>query len=140
MTATFTPPPKLDAAQYQTLVAKSGGHSHGGGETKPHEHAEGTPDDHADMPMGDMPMDESKPHSHPPGTPPHDDSKADTQKARQTEVAKPHSHPPGTPPHDDAPEKPSHSHAPATAEPSDQDKVPADTPAEPADDGHDHQH
>jgi hypothetical protein len=38
--------PKLDADKYQALVASSGGHSHGGGETEPHAHAEDTPDDH----------------------------------------------------------------------------------------------
>ena len=134
--------PKLDAARYQALVASSGGHSHGGGETKPHEHAEGTPDDHADMPMGDMPMDESKPHSHPPGTPPHDDSKAGTKEAGQPAEAKPHSHPPGTPAHDDAPKKPSDADhadppAPAAAEPAAEETAPTDKPA---DDGHDHQH
>lgn len=59
--------PKLDAAQYKVLVASSGGHSHGGGETEPHGHGEGMPDDHGDMPEG-MPMDESQPHSHAPGT------------------------------------------------------------------------
>ena len=39
--------PKLDAAQYQALVESSGGHDHGGGETKPHHHAEGANDHHA---------------------------------------------------------------------------------------------
>jgi mono/diheme cytochrome c family protein len=34
--------PKLNAEQYQALVASSGGHSHGGGETGAHSHAEGT--------------------------------------------------------------------------------------------------
>ncbi|MCL6713192.1 cytochrome c [Pseudomonas sp. R2.Fl] len=33
--------PKLDRAQYQALVASSGGHSHGGGETGGHAHADG---------------------------------------------------------------------------------------------------
>ena len=71
--------PKLDAEQYKTLVASSGGHSHGGGETEPHGHADGTPDNH-DEDAADghsqregLPKDESKPHSHAPGTPPHDD-------------------------------------------------------------------
>lgn len=49
--------PKLDAAAYKALVASSGGHAHGGGETRPDDHAEG------------MPTDESRPHAHPPGTP-----------------------------------------------------------------------
>ena len=39
--------PTMDAAQYQALVDSSGGHDHGGGETKPHGHAEGVLDDHA---------------------------------------------------------------------------------------------
>lgn len=134
--------PKLSAAQYQAMVASSGGHSHGGGETKPHEHAAGTPDDHADMSMGDMPMDESKPHSHPPGTPPHDDSKAETKEAGQTAGAKPHSHPLGTPPHDDAPKKPLHvDHADPPALPAAEVPVKSGPPTdETADDGHDHQH
>lgn len=38
--------PSLNEAQYADLVARSGGHSHGGGETRPHDHAEGTPADH----------------------------------------------------------------------------------------------
>ena len=39
--------PGMDAARYQALVASSGGHEHGGGETKPHAHAEGA-EDHTD--------------------------------------------------------------------------------------------
>jgi mono/diheme cytochrome c family protein len=38
--------PKLDAEQYKALVASSGGHSHGGGETGGHSHAEGMEDHH----------------------------------------------------------------------------------------------
>jgi mono/diheme cytochrome c family protein len=39
--------PKLDAARYRTLVASSGGHSHGGGETGEHHHdEEGAADGH----------------------------------------------------------------------------------------------
>ena len=41
--------PKLDAAQYQALVARSGGHSHGGGESGGHSHAEGAGDAHEEM-------------------------------------------------------------------------------------------
>lgn len=40
--------PKLNAEQYQALVASSGGHSHGGGETGGHSHAEGMDDHHDD--------------------------------------------------------------------------------------------
>ena len=38
--------PKLTPAQYQATVARSGGHSHGGGETRPHDHGPGVSDDH----------------------------------------------------------------------------------------------
>ena len=38
--------PKLDTEAYQALVASSGGHSHGGGETAPHAHAADAPDHH----------------------------------------------------------------------------------------------
>ena len=38
--------PKLDAAQYKALVANSGGHSHGGGETGEHHHEEGVEGHH----------------------------------------------------------------------------------------------
>ena len=139
--------PKLDAEQYQTLVASSGGHSHGGGETKPHSHAEGEADDHGameGMPIGD----DSTPHAHSPGTPPHED----------TSKPKPHAHPPGTPPHDDAPKPtatstqskphmhppgaPPHNHTapvePAATQPP-SDKTPPE-PASAGQDTHDHQH
>lgn len=79
--------PELDAEQYESVVASSGGHSHGGGETEPHGHAESMPanhgkgaaNDHAQiegMPGGD----ESKPHSHAPGTPPHHDKASAAEK------------------------------------------------------------
>ena len=103
--------PKLNAQQYQALVESSGGHSHGGGETKPHEHPEGVEDDHGDAAadehgdMKGMVMEGAQPHAHPAGTPPHDDAAADHSgmKMDKTPVAKPHSHAPGTPPHDDSP-------------------------------------
>ncbi|MFZ5635581.1 MAG: c-type cytochrome [Pseudomonadota bacterium] len=60
--------PNLDEAQYTALVASSGGHSHGGGETEPHGHEDGEMDDH-----GDGAPSRSASHPHPPGTPPHDD-------------------------------------------------------------------
>src|SRR3546814_3589572 len=59
--------PDLDEEQYKALVATSGGHSHGGGETQPHEEPAGVPDDHSDMPMEGMPMAGSEPHVDPPG-------------------------------------------------------------------------
>lgn len=113
--------PKLDAKGYQALVDRSGGHSHGGGETMPHDHGAmaegpaaagghahppGTPDHH------DAPESAAAPagHAHAPGTPPHDDAPADAPAS--------HDHAPGTPPHDDAPKHvdppgtPPHSHGP----------------------------
>ena len=150
--------PKLNAEQYRTLVAGSGGHSHGGGETKPHGHAAGEVDDHGAMEV--MPVgDESKPHAHAPGTPPHDD----TPKPKPPmDESKPHAHPPGTPPHSDepqpaapsSPERKPHAHAPGTPQHNDATPVkPAATgqasenaPPEPTPveqdthDDHDHQH
>lgn len=139
--------PKLDAGQYQTLVASSGGHSHGGGETKSHGHAEGETDDHGAM--EGMPMhDESKPHTNSPGMPPHDDA----PKAKPSvDESKPHAHPPGTPAHSDAPqsaakssESKPHTHAPGTPPHNDAAPIkPAATAPEPTPtehDNHDHQH
>ena len=45
--------PKLDAAQYEALVASSGGHSHGGGESgEHHHHDEGAEEHHHDGETG----------------------------------------------------------------------------------------
>jgi len=82
--------PKLSPEQYLAMVADSGGHSHGGGETKPHDDATG--EDHSQMEgmnMEGVPMDDSKPHSHAAGG--HDRKPADE--------GKPHIDPPGAPPH-----------------------------------------
>lgn len=120
--------PKLDAEQYKAMVASSGGHSHGGGETMPHDDGDG---DHHDgamegMHMEGMGTEESKPHAHPAGTPAHDDAAGEhagmTMEAKPIDESKPHSHAPGTPAHADK--------APT---------APAVT-TKPADDGHDHQH
>lgn len=46
MTAFLQVLPKLDEAQYTAMVASSGGHSHGGGESKPHGHGPNAPADH----------------------------------------------------------------------------------------------
>jgi len=109
--------PRLDAGQYRAMVASSGGHSHGGGESKPHDEGEGMPDGHGDMPMQGMPMDEPKPHAHPPGTPAdHHDTTAPVKP-----VPKPAA---GTV---------EHRHADGTVE-----SHPTPQPV-PADDGHDHQ-
>lgn len=115
--------PKLDAAQYQALVASSGGHSHGGGESMPHDDGQEMADHHA-VAMEGMPMDESKPHSHPAGTPAHDEGAAGhagmATGATPIDESKPHSHPPGTKAHDDNP--------------------PATPATKPSGDGHDHEH
>lgn len=64
--------PKLDAAQYEALVASSGGHSHGGTESEPQGHAESVPvpTEHHKATAAKL-VDESKPHTHAPGTSPH---------------------------------------------------------------------
>jgi ketosteroid isomerase-like protein/mono/diheme cytochrome c family protein len=54
--------PELDATRYQALVASSGGHSHGGGETEPHEHAGTAPDEHGHS--GEAHAGEAAGHSH----------------------------------------------------------------------------
>ena len=46
--------PKLSPVQYQAMVAASGGHSHGGGETKTINPGEAMPDQHAGMAMDAM--------------------------------------------------------------------------------------
>ncbi|MEQ1511505.1 MAG: cytochrome c [Lysobacteraceae bacterium] len=133
--------PKLDAQQYQALVESSGGHSHGGGETKPHEHPEGVEDDHGDGAadghgdMKGMVMEEAKSHDHPAGTPAHDETAVDhsAMKMNQAPAAKPHSHAPGTPPHDDGPS----AAKPATDEHAGM-VMPETQPEEHKNDGHQH--
>lgn len=98
--------PKLDKAGYDALVASSGGHSHGGGETggasAPHPPGGGAPGHHSPGAANAMPgMDMGAPpaapgHPHAPGTPAHDDAPA-------AAPAPAHANPPGTPPHDEAP-------------------------------------
>lgn len=79
--------PRLDAAQYQALVASSGGHEHGGGETIEHAHAEDMP---ADAPAA------PKPHAHPPGTPAdHHDTPA-TPEPKPEAASVEHRHADGT--------------------------------------------
>lgn len=142
--------PTLDEAEYQAMVARSGGHSHGGGETTEAGHAEGMPADHHDMPMEGMPMDESKPHAHPSDTPAPQDMPTDPHAGMDmsasaaADESEPHAHPPGTPAdhHDTAASaKPApepkvetveHRHADGTIESHPAPETP------PADDGHDH--
>ena len=115
--------PKLSPEQYQAMIASSGGHEHGGGETQPHGDGEGMPDDHGNMPMEGMPMegmpmDESKPHADPPGTP--------ANHHQTAAPAKPASKP--------VTGSVEHRHADGTVE-----SHPAPQPTQ-ADDGHEHQH
>lgn len=91
--------PALSAEEYRALVASSGGHSHGGGETdtgghsdgsQVHSHDEATPHSH----------DEAEPHSH-------DDAGPDSH-----DEAKPHSHDEASEhSHDEAAEKDGHAHS-----------------------------
>lgn len=81
--------PGLDGAAYAALVASSDGHSHGGGESTPHDHG---------------PAPSAPGHAHAPGTPAHHDAPS----------ASGHAHAPGTPAHHDAPSASSHAHAPGT--------------------------
>ena len=132
--------PKLTPEQYQALVASSGGHSHGGGETSGHAHADGGEDPHHEGDahtegkehdeMAGMPMGASKPHAHPPGTPPHTDAPKNTKTLSGAAV---HLHADGK----------KHIHgATPTAKPAAADPhAGMDMPeTEPARDGHDHQH
>jgi mono/diheme cytochrome c family protein len=111
--------PDLDAAEYRALVASSGGHSHGGGETPPHPDAAMAPDHHDDTAAATAaPIDESKPHTHAPGTSPHAPSAA-----------------PAT---DPEPKTMTHRHADGTVE---SHPVETEEPSEEAsEDEHEHQH
>jgi mono/diheme cytochrome c family protein len=105
--------PSLTPAQYQALVESSGGHEHGGGETKPHSHGPGVAEDHHDATSGNehaaMAMPAQDSHVHPPGTPAHEDKPS---AAGMT----------------------THRHADGTVESHPVEPEPA------AEDGHDHQH
>lgn len=103
--------PDLDAEQYTVLVASSGGHSHGGGETKPHHDGEGV-----DMGGGTPGGDASKVHVDVPGAPADHHQTPAPAKAASISTA-------------DIVE---HRHADGTVE-----SHPAPQPA-PADDGHEH--
>ena len=86
--------PKLDDEQYKALVATSGGHDHGGGETMASMPgmAIGEAMPHDDLPGAhDQPaVDESKPHTDAPGA--HD-------KKPAANASNGHLDPPGAPPH-----------------------------------------
>ncbi len=116
--------PNLSAQQYQSMVAASGGHSHGGGETRPHGLGEATVDHHGGDPMP-APIDATKadagePHDHAAGTPV--DQHATTPPIPSTTDA--------------APRMIEHRHADGTVE---SHPAPSTAPAK-ADDGHDHTH
>lgn len=112
--------PELTPETYQALVATSGGHSHGGGETEAHTAGNDMPGDHHDMAMPGMASEESMPHGHAPGTP------ADHHVVAATPSASASAPPPAMI---------EHRHADGTVE---SHPAPA-TPAK-ADDGHDHAH
>lgn len=79
--------PTLDADAYRAMVASSGGHSHGGGETAPH----GAADHHAGA--ATAPMDDH--HAHDAG----DDHHAEPAAPAKSDATAPaHDHAPGTPP------------------------------------------
>lgn len=125
MVALLQQMPKLGAAGYKALVASSGGHSHGGGETGGHHDAAGEAADHHDN-AGDQ-ADHGDPaamETHPHGSP------AGNQPKTLAPAATTHVHADGE----------THVHESLT-EPSEAGRAnPA--PEAPADraDGHDHQH
>lgn len=94
MTAFLQQLPKLSPEQYKAMVASSGGHGHGGGETMaPAGNSGAMADHHGSMPMEGMPMDESKPHVDAPGA--HDEKKPAADESKT---------------HVDAPGAPAHGH------------------------------
>lgn len=129
--------PKLDAAQYQALVARSGGHSHGGGETGDHPHAEG---------MTDHDEAAGAAHPHPAGEGDDHDPPASTvaKAAPEASPGTTHVHADGKR-HVHAPEPAAAKAAPTLAAPSPQSasetKPAADPePAEAMQHDHDHPH
>ncbi|GAI41349.1 unnamed protein product, partial [marine sediment metagenome] len=108
--------PKLDKAKYDALVASSGGHSHGGGETGGHSHA-GSDEDHHEEAGHDHQNEDSGDHN---------DLRHEEMQAESENDATTHTHADGK----------QHTHAPAPT-----DKPAAKPqPGKPADDSHDHQH
>lgn len=130
--------PTMKSEEYSTLVASSGGHSHGGGESQPHGHAEAmSGDHHGEFAQGSQ----QTSHAHPPGTPSHEDMPA----ASTNNEGKAHAHPPGTPADHHGTSPPKATPAPAAAQTlkptheghAESHPAPQSTKA---DDGHDHQH
>lgn len=130
--------PKLDAAQYQALVASSDGHSHGGRESG--EHAHGDADGaHHDDDDSHAQREKAGSHPHPAGTPAHADLPKDSKTSSGGEV---HLHADGKQHvHEAAPAaKPAPVAAPAKPAAIDP-HAGMDMPAtEAASDGHEHQH
>lgn len=96
--------PNLDEAEYTALIASSGGHSHGGGETEPHGHGE-MKDQSSCMP--------SESALHPLGMALHDDSTGNDDHAgmnmdcgQAATESKPHAHGLDTPTDHHAPKGP----------------------------------
>lgn len=123
--------PSMDAAQYQAMVANSGGHSHGGGETQPHPHP--------DAPDGSAEEATPAAHDHPPGTPAdHHDAPEEAPEPRMpaaiAAASEPDAEPAAEPEPATEPAMAEHRHADGTVE-----SHPV-APTEPADDGHDHLH
>ncbi len=127
--------PKLDKAQYEALVASSGGHSHGGGETGGHSHAEGGEDHHDEDAMDQH--EEGDVHSHAAGEE-HGETSSSSTEAAPT-AGKTHVHADGKT-HVHAAEAPAKPAAKAVDDPHAGMTMPEAQPTEPADDGHDHQH
>lgn len=86
--------PTLNADKYKELVASSGGHSHGGGESKPHDAMPGMKGMEGMDHDAEEAVDESKPHGHEAGAG-HDEAKP------AVDESKPHGHEAGAG-HDEA--------------------------------------
>lgn len=80
--------PGLDAAGYRDLVARSGGHSHGGGETPAHDDADGHHHDDGDEHAA-MPASKSADHPHAHGEHDHADPAHATEPAPHHATAEP---------------------------------------------------
>ncbi|HEY0660301.1 MAG TPA: cytochrome c [Lysobacter sp.] len=128
--------PKLNAQQYQALVDRSGGHSHGGGETDGHAHAEGMADDHDEAGAAD--------HPHTAGQMDHHDPQAKPAAGMPSEAGTTHVHADGKR-HVHAPTPAATKAAPSKPEASAQpmtEPAPVAEPEPSADEHneHDHQH
>lgn len=83
--------PKMTPEQYRTMVAESGGHSHGGGENMPADHHDMK--DMEGMAHGDGAMEAHHLDEATPGMS-HGDKKSETKTV--IDESKPHDHPPGS--------------------------------------------